>query len=178
MATFQENNSGLDSQACKRSVNCPPLKVHGIHCKAKLPERRKWWPFGGGGGGINETLGKYASTSLSSCKEPASQMFPLSCGIVPPLVKAYSREAPEAEALTKVTQASLSSFQSPYHMKIEEALVPVLGRAQIFVRRDTNNMYMAQPQSTSEDQGRANWAAEGQCEPVTVRFPPRGHALG
>lgn len=45
MATFQENNSGLDSQACKISVNCPPLKVHGIHCKAKLPERRKWWPW-------------------------------------------------------------------------------------------------------------------------------------
>ena len=104
MATFQENNSGLDSQACKRSVNCPPLKVHGIHCKAKLPERRKWWPWAGRGVEINETLGKYASTSLSSCKEPASQMFPLSCGIVPPLVKAYSREAPEAEALTKVTQ--------------------------------------------------------------------------
>lgn len=127
---------------------------------------------------INETLGKYACTSLSSCKEPASQMFPLSCGIVPPLVKAYSREAPEAKTLTKVTQPSLSSFQSPYHMKIEEALVPVLGRAQILVRRDTNNRYTTQPQSASEDQGHANWASEGQCEPVIVRLPPRGHALG
>ena len=105
-------------------------------------------------------------------------MFPLSCGIVPPLVKAYSREAPEAKTLTKVTQPSLSSFQSPYHMKIEEALVPVLGRAQILVRRDTNNRYTTQPQSASEDQGHANWASEGQCEPVIVRLPPRGHALG
>lgn len=32
---------------------------------------------------INETLGKYASTSFSSSKEPASQMFPLRCGTVP-----------------------------------------------------------------------------------------------
>lgn len=32
---------------------------------------------------INESLGKYASNSFSSSKGPASQMFPLRCGIVP-----------------------------------------------------------------------------------------------
>lgn len=66
----------------------------------------------------------------------------------------------------------------PLSQEDRGALVPVLGRAQILVRRDTNNIYTTQPQSVSEDQGRANWASEGQCEPVIVRLPPRGHALG
>ena len=102
-------------------------------------------------------------------KSELLKCFHLDVELPPPMVKPSSREAPVAKALPKVTEPSLGSFQNPYHTKIWDALDLVLGRTQILGRRDTNKIYTAQSQRTSEDQGctnresgRAAWACDRQ----------------